>query len=1556
MHCSYRSFVLLSVSHLFAMVAILLGPSVLPSRAAEQLRLHSFERKQLSDVYYAEGAAFGDLDGDGTSDAVSGPFWYRGPDFTESKALYPPKAQPREGYADNFFSWVTDFNGDGRNDVLVVGFPGTPAYVYQNPGPAGWDQPWPKHQVMDWVSNESPQFVQLIGDERPEMVCSRDGQFGYYSPTWDKPFSTWPFRAISEAVTDKRFGHGLGVGDVNGDGRMDVLTQNGWYQQPVSVGNGGVDDPLWDFHPVKFAPIGGADMFAYDVDGDGDNDVITSLAAHAYGLAWYEQFRDGERIEFRQHLIMGDSPNDNEYGVVFTELHSVALHDMDGDGLKDIVTGKTYWSHHTQAPMWDAGAVVYWFRLTRTDSGVHWLPQQLDAKAGIGRQVSIGDGNGDGLPDIVLGGMVGSHVLIHRAKDVDERQWNEAQPRPRAALKAGLSPDEAARHMTVPDGFQVQLAAGEPQVHQPVALTIDERGRVWVAEAYTYPNRAPEGDGRDRIVILEDTDLDGTLDKRTVFIDKLNLISGLEIGMGGVWVGAAPYLMFIPDRDRDDRPDSDPQILLDGFGYEDTHETLNSFNWGPDGWLYGCHGVFTHSRVGKPGTPDEERTPMNAAVWRYHPERHQFEVFSHGTSNPWGVDFNDEGQAFITACVIPHLWHIVQGGRYHRQGGQHFNPYTFDDIKTIADHAHYAGNITDHAWWGKEPEAPESTLTAGGGHAHCGAMVYLGDNWPASMRNNIFMNNIHGNRVNCDTLERSGSGFIGHHGKDLMLANDRWYRGINLRCGPDGTVMVIDWYDRNACHRTNPEIWDRTNGRIYNIAYGKSQRVRVDLDRATDAELVAYHLHPNDWYVRTARRILQYRCVTGKIDRDVTINELRAMLDSHPDVSRKLRALWTLHAIGALSEEDRQRWMHHENEYVRAWAIQLEMEDYAIGDAGHSQFVSMAKNDPSPVVRLYLASALQRMDGEHRWPIIEQLIMHGEDADDHNLPLLLWYALEPLVADDAARALAVAQDSRIPRLWEFVVRRAAATDVTIDAVMAVLAADEDLQRQQVVMQAVLQAFEGRADMPMPESWHSAYESVLRTKDAASQEMGDRIAFLLGDSRVYPRLQQKLLDPAQPIERRQEALATLVRRPLPDTASALQKVLDEPALRSSAIRGLAAFDDPNTPQALLKRYANMDAQQRQDVVLTLVSRRDYAQALIAAMRAGTIKSSDVHAYHVRQVLSLDAGLKGELEQLWGKISAADEEKKARIASEKTRLEGALADAHPGRGRAVFAQVCASCHTLFGDGGNVGPDLTGSNRAELDYVLENIFDPSAVVGKDYRMTILEMEDGRVVSGLIQQESDSAVTVRTINDTVVVAKSRIDQRTVSDRSMMPDGLTDPLSKAEVTDLIKYLASPTQVALRGPDPPIDSESGRVADALEGENMKVLSATNGEARNQPMGNFVGDRWSNNDHLWWTGAGPGDKLNLELPVTETGAYDLELVLTKAVDYGVVQLHLDGRELGSPIDLFDGEAVVTTGVLRFPAQQLEAGSHTLTLEITGANPRAKKAFMIGLDYVRMVRTP
>ena len=582
-------------------------------------------------------------------------------------------------------------------------------------------------------------------------------------------------------------------------------------------------------------------------------------------------------------------------------------------------------------------------------------------------------------------------------------------------LHAGLSGTEAAKVMTLPKGFKITLAAAEPDIIRPISFTIDARGRLWVVEGHTYPVPAPEGQGRDRILIFEDTDGDGTLDKRKVFAEGLNLVSGIEVGMGGVWLGAAPYLLFIPIDAKNDKPAGPPQKLLDGWGTDDTHEVLNNLRWGPDGWLYGTHGVFTRSNVGKPGATDEQRTKINAGVWRFHPTTHQFEVFAEGSSNPWGIDFNDFGQPFITVCVIPHMYHVIQGARYQRQAGKHFNPYTYDDIKTIADHVHWVGERGPHA-------GNFRSASAGGGHAHAGAMVYLGgDTWPKEYRNEIFMNNINGAKLNIDHFERKGSGYLATHKNDFLSMNDSWSQWLNMKYDPSGSVYAIDWYDKNQCHSPNPDVHNKTMGRIFKITYENDKWVKVDLTTASDMELVNYQLNANDWYVRQARTILQERGPNKKVHK-----ALKEILAKNPDVTRKLRAMWALHVTKGFTEKELTDLLSDESEYVRSWAIQLLAESKTISPETLKRFATLAQNDNSALVRLYLTSAMLRLEPAQRWDVMDALVQKTEDKEDHNLPLMVWYAAEPLAAVDMKRFLQMAEKSKFPKFLPYTIQRVAA--------------------------------------------------------------------------------------------------------------------------------------------------------------------------------------------------------------------------------------------------------------------------------------------------------------------------------------------------------------------------------------------------------------------------------------------------------------------------------------------------------------------------------------------------
>lgn len=584
-----------------------------------------------------------------------------------------------------------------------------------------------------------------------------------------------------------------------------------------------------------------------------------------------------------------------------------------------------------------------------------------------------------------------------------------------------LPPLEAARTMRVPEGFDVTLFAGEPDVRQPIGFCIDDRGRLWVAEAYNYPNHGttPNGtDLNDRILILEDVDGDGRFDRRTIFYDKLNYVTGIEVGFGGAWVMSPPYFYFIPDRDGDDVPDREPQVLLDGFGnHANSHNLANGFAWGPDGWLYGTHGRTNWSLPGKPGTPDEEREQYDGGVYRYHPTRHEWKPFADGTTNPWGIDFDDYGQGFVCNCVNPHLFHVIQGAHYEPWRNRKSSQHAYRRIDTIADHLHFTGvaNVRD----GIGSEAEDEI---GGGHAHCGTMVYLGGSWPDRYRNTVFINNIHGKRVNNDILRRAGSGYTALHGRDLMQSQDSWFMGVTIKYGPDGSVFVSDWSDTGECHSVKNTR--RHTGRIYKISYGKPTSNRKDVSRLSDDTLVGLQLHENDWWVRHARRVLQERAADGR-DMKLVHDKLRKMFDEQTDVPRKLRALWALHATDGLDERMLVDQLGSDSEYVRAWAVRLLSERKEFSETVLDRCIELAVRGDSPFVRLHLASALQRLPAAQRWPIAEALLTRAEDAEDANLPLMIWYGIEPLVHDDLDRFIQLAANAKIPLVRQHIARRVA---------------------------------------------------------------------------------------------------------------------------------------------------------------------------------------------------------------------------------------------------------------------------------------------------------------------------------------------------------------------------------------------------------------------------------------------------------------------------------------------------------------------------------------------------
>ncbi len=388
-----------------------------------------FKRIELTDQFWAEGANYGDFNKDGQMDVVSGPYWWQGPDFQKRHTIYPDtkrsKIKREDGteaefpgfkgalsneneYSDNFLCYTRDFNGDGWTDVLVIGFPGKEAFWFENP--QGKDQPWAKHLAHDVVDNESPMFMDLTGDGKPEIVASSRGFLGYAEPDPNNPTAPWKWHNISPKGNWQRFTHGIGAGDVNGDGRMDLLEANGWWEQPASL----KDDPQWTKHDALFGN-GGAQMYAYDVNGDGKNDVITSLEAHRYGVAWFEQTNEDGVQGWSKHVIVGKTAEENPQGVVFSQPHAIDLVDMNGDGLKDIVTGKRFWAHGPKGDAEpNAAAVLYWFELKREGGKASYVAHLIDGNSGVGTQVTAGDINGDKKPDVVVGNKRGVFVFLRK--------------------------------------------------------------------------------------------------------------------------------------------------------------------------------------------------------------------------------------------------------------------------------------------------------------------------------------------------------------------------------------------------------------------------------------------------------------------------------------------------------------------------------------------------------------------------------------------------------------------------------------------------------------------------------------------------------------------------------------------------------------------------------------------------------------------------------------------------------------------------------------------------------------------------------------------------------------------------------------------------------------------------------------------------------------------------------------------------------------------------------------------------------------------------------------
>ncbi len=1002
--------------------------------------------------------------------------------------------------------------------------------------------------------------------------------------------------------------------------------------------------------------------------------------------------------------------------------------------------------------------------------------------------------------------------------------------------------EEAAAKFQVPPGFKVSVFASEPDVQNPIAMSWDSRGRLWVAENYTYAERPTrfEMGLRDRILIFEGTN-GGKFTKRTVFTDDVQMLTSIAVGHGGVYMMCPPQLLFVPTQDGD-KPSGPAQVLLDGFTppQDNYHNFANGLKFGPDGWLYGRCGASAPGDVGAPGTPAAERIPLRGTMWRFHPKTHVFEALCSGTTNPWGHDWNEHGELFFINTVNGHLWHGITGAHFVRPHTIDPNPHAYAQIDQHADHWHF--DTTQD--WTKSRNGAANAL--GGGHAHIGMMFYLGDNWPAEYYDHLFTWNMHGRRANQEIIERLGSGYVGKHGTDILLAEDKWFRGLELGYGPDGGVFALDWSDTGECHDSTGV--HRTSGRIFKITYGDPKHVEpFDLAKMSESELVKLHTQENEWWSRQARLELTARTYANKRERDnmhgsKTNFALLDLFKGDASVLQKLRVLWTLHCI-ASSDADlfaKEIALHKADEHLLAWAIRLMSDRWPL-DTCMSQrptgnasaptdheiktLIERAKYGKSALVRLVLASTLQRLPLQQRPLLALALVAHAEDADDHNLPLMIWYGLIPLANSDPLMLAEIGKNCELPLTRRYIARRLVediekdsshVNDLLMSALPQSAAFQSDIvtglaaqrktrsekdQRafQSDILNGLAEGMTGWRKATKPKVWDEFAAKLANSTDENIRTRVRELSVLFGDGRALDEVKQIALDGKAEMGARKAALQTLIESNPPDLRAVCEQLLGTRFLNTTAVRGLSRFDDPALGEKLAKSYRSFIGIERPALIETLVARPAFAKALLAEVAAGKIPRADVTPFHARQIRAFnDPALTKLLTEAWGELREPAADKKALIAKLRARLTpDVLAKADLSAGRAVFSTVCTACHRLYGQGNDIAPDLTGAGRDNLDYLLENIADPSAVVNADFRMTVIEMKDGRILTGMVRAQTARTVTLRALDGVNTLERGDIKKMELSPVSMMPEGLLEAISETQVRDLIGYLMQKTQVPL---------------------------------------------------------------------------------------------------------------------------------------------------------------
>ncbi len=952
-------------------------------------------------------------------------------------------------------------------------------------------------------------------------------------------------------------------------------------------------------------------------------------------------------------------------------------------------------------------------------------------------------------------------------------------------------PAEALKRFRVPADLAIDLVLSEPVVGQPLQLSFDERGRLWVVQYLQYPDpaglkmvsrdkhlrtvydRVPPPPprhfkGADKITIHEDADGDGTFEKHKTFVAGLNITTSCAPGRGGAWVLNPPYLLFYPDRNHDDVPDGDPEVHLEGFGLEDTHSVTNSLRWGPDGWLYATQGSTVTGHVKRPGAKDEVHS-MGQLVWRYHPESRRYEIFAEGGGNAFGLEIDAKGRVFSGHNGgDTRGFHYVQGGYFQKGFTKHgslSNPFAFGYFPAMKHHS-----------------VPRFTHTF---------LVYEGQALPEAYRGRLFGVEPLQGQVVLSEVRRDRSSF---RTKDLsrpVTTDDQWFRPVDVKAGPDGGVYVADLHEQRIDHSSHyAGRVDKGSGRVYRLrGKGAAPAKPFDLSKLSGRELVAVLGHPDRWHRRTALRLFGDR-------KDASVVPLLRETVQRQTGQLALEALWALNLSGGLGEAFALEALGHADPYVRLWTARLLCDENRVTPAVARKLAERAKAETDVEARSQLASSARRLPAKDALPVVRNLLVHDEDVGEIHVPLLLWWAIESKCGGDPDAVLALFAERALwerplvrQHIAERLMRRFAQSgsrkDLLVCARLLELAPGAEHAKR--LMAGFEQAYQGRSLSGLPEELLKVMARVGGGSPALRVRQGDEA--------VTADALKVVAD--EKADRRQRLLFVQVFGEVrqPQSVPPLLRVVEssrDGELRRAALTALQSYPDEKIGAEVVRLYGGLPEDVRDVAQSLLASRKGWARELLRAIDAGKVGKAAVPAEVLRKaLLHDDKEIAALVRKHWGSVEGATtEQMRQRIDRLAKSIGGG--SGNPYQGRRLYAQSCGKCHVLFEEGGQVGPDLTPYQRGDLDRLLVNVVNPSAEIREGFESYVIETKGGRVVSGFLADQDNRVVVLRGVDgQNVVVARDDVEEMRKTDRSVMPDDTLKELSEQQVRDLFAYLRS---------------------------------------------------------------------------------------------------------------------------------------------------------------------